>query len=73
MAQLKPSKIRYTQDSINNHFDRRGLHRQKLIGETLDDLIEGRINVDDIPKINVVKRNGEWFTVDNRRLWVLNI
>jgi hypothetical protein len=40
------------------------------IGETLDHLLEGRCNVDDIFTMNVMKRNGEWFTSDNRRLWV---
>jgi hypothetical protein len=40
------------------------------IGETLDDLLVGRCNVDDILTMNVMKKNGEWFTSDNRRVWV---
>ena len=45
-------------------------HANMYIGETLDHLLEGRCNVDDILTMNVMKRNGEWFTSDNRRLWV---
>jgi hypothetical protein len=40
------------------------------IGQTLDYLLVGRCNVDDILTMNVMKMNGEWFTSDNRRLWV---
>ena len=40
------------------------------MGETLDDLCEGRISVCDIPDIAVEQKDGKWFTGDNRRLWV---
>ncbi|KAL3876407.1 hypothetical protein ACJMK2_034256 [Sinanodonta woodiana] len=67
---LQPSQIRYSQDSINNYFDSRSIHSNTLIGNTLDDLCEGRCHIDDIIKISVVNMNGKWFTADNRRLWV---
>ncbi|KAH3896132.1 hypothetical protein DPMN_020305 [Dreissena polymorpha] len=41
-----------------------------MIGETLDDICEGRITIDDIPKIEVAKHEEKWVTSDNRRLWV---
>ncbi|XP_045170382.2 uncharacterized protein LOC123532856 [Mercenaria mercenaria] len=67
---LKPSEIFFSQDSINNVFDKNCGHRYKPIGETLDALCEGRCSVNSIPTISVVKHNNKWFTADNRRLWV---
>ncbi|XP_053400810.1 uncharacterized protein LOC123558238 [Mercenaria mercenaria] len=67
---LKPSEIFFSQDSINNVFDKNCGHKYKPIGETLDALCEGRCSVGSIPTISVVKHNNKWFTADNRRLWV---
>ncbi|KAK3612470.1 hypothetical protein CHS0354_032086 [Potamilus streckersoni] len=67
---LQPSHIRYSQDSINNYFDSKSIHSNIRIGETLDDLCEGRCRIEDIENISVVKKDGMWFTADNRRLWV---
>ncbi|KAL4230017.1 hypothetical protein ACF0H5_010404 [Mactra antiquata] len=62
---LRPSKIRYSQDSISNRFC-----DGELIGEVLDDLCDKRIRKRDIPMIEVALVNGKWYTADNRRLWV---
>lgn len=70
MVHLKPCEIRYSQDSISNTFDSRSSHSNVHIGETLDDLIEGRIDVHDIPEISVQKMGDKWISADNRRLWV---
>ena len=67
---LKPSNIYFSQDSINNMFDKRCRHSCTSVGETLDDLCEGYISVEKIPTISVMYKNGKWFTGDNRRLWV---
>lgn len=67
---LRPSEIRFSQDSIGRSFGCYTSHPYRPIGETLDDIITGRINVNSIPRISVCKRNGHWFTADNRRLWV---
>lgn len=67
---LRPSKIRYSQDSISNRFDSRSDHPGTLIGKTLDKLCDGKIDKEDIPTISVARVNGKWFTADNRRLWV---
>ncbi|XP_060600281.1 uncharacterized protein LOC132753774 [Ruditapes philippinarum] len=63
---LRPSDIYYSQSSISNHFSSPFVQ----IGETLDDLCEGRLSVYDIDSITVTKYNGRWITWDNRRLWV---
>lgn len=70
MRRLIPSEIRYSQDSISNHFDSKSRHGNVRIGKTLDDLIEVYISVADIPTITVIKKHETWFTADNRRLWV---
>ena len=70
MMRLKPSDIMFSQENINNYFDEKSDHGATLIGETLDDLCEGRCLISDIPTIRVMKRDGKWVTADNRRLWV---
>ncbi|VDI60075.1 Hypothetical predicted protein [Mytilus galloprovincialis] len=67
---LRPSEIFYTQDSISNYFGMSTTHSDMLIGETLDDLINGSATVSSIPTIGVFRLEGKWFTLDNRRLWV---
>lgn len=67
---LKPSEIRFSQDSIGNSFGGYTSHPFRRIGQTLDDILTGRCNADSIPRISVMNRNGLWFTADNRRLWV---
>lgn len=67
---LRPSEIRFSQDSIGRTFGCYTSHPYRPIGDTLDDIITGKINVNSIPTISVCKRNGHWFTADNRRLWV---
>lgn len=67
---LKPSEIRFSQDSIGNAFGNYTAHPCRLIGQTLDDILSGHCNVHSIPNISVMKRNDQWYTADNRRLWV---
>ena len=66
MMHLKPSEIRFSQDSISNKFDQ----PKVFIGDTLDDLIKGKICIIDIPVISVKKVDDKWVSADNRRLWV---
>ncbi|KAJ8319287.1 hypothetical protein KUTeg_004378 [Tegillarca granosa] len=68
---LRPSEIRYTQNSRSNTFGNYGGYANRLIGESLDDILLGNCNVHDIPTIRVVRRNDAWYSADNRRLWVL--
>lgn len=67
---MRPSDVRYSQDSINNFFDAKCVHWSDRIGDTLDDLYYGRTTVWFIPKITVVWIDGHWFSADNRRLWI---
>jgi len=62
---IDPSKVRFSQSSINYHF------KDRTMG-TIDDLAEGlrsgKIAPSDIPPIRVLEINGQLFTLDNRRL-----
>ena len=43
----------------------------KAITATLNDIIEGRLSVEDLPMITVLENNGFYFSLNNRRLYVL--
>ena len=62
---IDPSKVRFSQSSINYRF------KDRTMG-TIDDLAEGlrsgKIAPSDIPPIRVLEINGQLFTLDNRRL-----
>lgn len=64
---LDPSRIYFTNSKIRERFA-----HGKPIQETLDELIQGQITVDHIPKIRVIYDavNDRYFSLNNRRLWV---
>lgn len=59
-----PNDIRYTQDSISRNFQN---------GSSVDDMINGlrngQITPDDVPAIRIFKMNGNYYSLDNRRLY----
>jgi hypothetical protein len=61
---LNPRNIRFTQDSIAARFKN---------GDSVDDLIEklkaGTITANDMPPIRVFEKNGQLYSLDNRRLY----
>ncbi|CAC5361663.1 unnamed protein product [Mytilus coruscus] len=63
---VKPSEILYSQVSIANKFK-----NGRLIGEVLDDILDGSLSVQDIPMIQVKLIDGKYVSADNRRLWIL--
>lgn len=67
---LAPTNIYYSQDSISNRFGKCTQHSGVLIGKTLDDILSGKISINDISRIEIVSRDGVYRTADNRRLWV---
>ena len=60
---IDPKQVRFSQDSISYKFKD---------GGTIDDLAKGlqngKISVDEVPPKRLVQRNGEIYTLDNRRL-----
>ncbi|KAL3867705.1 hypothetical protein ACJMK2_040572 [Sinanodonta woodiana] len=62
---LRPSEIYYCQNTIKNVFDGIG-----PIGQTLNDIVDGHLSVNDLTPIRVCWKNNRWFALDNRRLWI---
>lgn len=62
---LKPSEVFFSQNRINFKF-----RCYRLVGQTLDDIMEGRCDIKSIPMISVMKMDGKWVSADNRRLWL---
>lgn len=65
VLELSPSEIRYSQSTISSRF-RNG----NPIEETLRKLLSQKITVDNIPRISVAKKDGKYYSMDNRRLYV---
>lgn len=66
MMELRPSEIFFSQATVKDHF-RRGF---RTIYATLEQCMNDPDVINDIPKITVCRKDGKWFTLDNRRLWV---
>lgn len=62
---MKPSEIYFSQDSIKNTFD-----NGQSIHDTLKKCQEDPMAIHQIPTMRVCMKNGKWFTLDNRRLWI---
>lgn len=60
---IDPGKIRFSQDSIKGAFSKGG-----DIAQLAADLKAGRVDPSSIPPIRIVEREGNIFTLDNRRL-----
>jgi hypothetical protein len=60
---MDPNAVRFSQGSVQYRF---------RDGRTLDDLAEGlrtgRVRTEDVPPLRLVERDGQLFTLDNRRL-----
>lgn len=62
---MKPSEIFFSQDSIKNTFE-----YGQSIKDTLRMCQEDPMAIHQIPTMRVCMKNGKWFTLDNRRLWI---
>uniref|UniRef100_A0A0L8HH82 Uncharacterized protein n=1 Tax=Octopus bimaculoides TaxID=37653 RepID=A0A0L8HH82_OCTBM len=67
---LKPSEIRYTQHKIRGRFQNRYCCHHPYIGDLVDSIVAGDTKISSIQKITVVLHNGNYYSLDNRRLWV---
>lgn len=61
---VDPKLVRFSQSSISSRFGRGG----GTIEELVNGLRSGRIRPEDVPPLRLVERDGELFTLDNRRL-----
>ncbi|XP_062584742.1 uncharacterized protein LOC134246394 [Saccostrea cucullata] len=62
---MKPSEIFYSQDSIKEKFD-----NGHTIYSTVSVCKKHPYVINKIPRMRVCKKDGKWYTLDNRRLWV---
>ena len=65
---LSPAEIRFMQDSICQRF-RNG----RSVNDTIEQISDGYMRVDDLPKIHVLIKNGYYYSFDNRRLYVYRV
>ncbi|XP_077974352.1 uncharacterized protein LOC144429973 [Styela clava] len=65
---LKPSEIRFTQDSIAERFQDGGLLDDAIYNIQAEELSPG-----DFPPIKVVRKNGKLYSFDNRRLYIFRV
>ncbi|XP_060587896.1 uncharacterized protein LOC132743395 [Ruditapes philippinarum] len=65
-GRLEVREIRFSRDVIDEKFD-----NGKKMSDVLSDLKTGLLDLDTLPQITVVKKAKVFFTLDNRRLWVL--
>lgn len=65
--EIDPSSIYFTHARIRPFFTGCG----RRVEETLTDISEGRLSIDSLPKITVISNNGSFFSLNNRRLFVL--
>ena len=68
VMKLAPSKIRFMHDRITSKFSNRA-----TLNDTINRIESGSMNVYDLPKIRVVRRNGFYYAFDNRRLYVYRV
>ena len=69
--QLKPSQIRYSQDSISIYFSDSD---NGSILDLFEKLITGEINVAYLPLVQVAHHDGHWMAFEgNRRLFVFKV
>ncbi|XP_065053315.1 uncharacterized protein LOC135682375 [Rhopilema esculentum] len=64
---LKPLDVKFTSSKVSSKFK-----NGRLLNDLLDDLLEGRKLIKDSPFLEVVwsVEKWEWYTLDNRLLWV---
>ena len=68
-GKLKPSQIRFTQDSIADHFS-----DGTMLVDTFTELVTGQKTVDDIETIGCMQYKGKyWVVYGNRRLFLFKV
>ena len=65
---LVPSDIRFMHNRISNKFS-----NGNSVNGTINDIENGHMSVDDLPRIKVVHKDGNYYSFDNRRLYVFRV
>ena len=67
LIDIDPDCIRFTHARIRPYFTGCG----RRVEDTLADIIAGKMSITDLPKITVILNQGTYFSLNNRRLYVL--
>lgn len=67
LVEIDPSIVYFTHSRIRPFFTGCGVR----VTETLSDLLSGKLSVADLPPITIVENDGFYFSLNNRRLFVL--
>lgn len=65
---MKTSEIRFSQDSIKGYFQNKG-----RCNDVADRLVQGNLSPKKIPRIKVCEKDGKYYSLDNRRLYVFRV
>ena len=65
---LSPADIRFMHDSIRCIFS-----NGRSVNDTIEQIADGHMSVDIFPKIRVIKKDGYYYSFDNRRLYVYRV
>ena len=68
IIELAPSKIRFMQNRINSQFK-----NGDSVNETILKIENSLMDIYDLPKIRVVRKDGFYYAFDNRRLYVYRV
>ena len=62
-GRVNPNSVRFSQDSISSNFK-----NGNSVSDTAAELRNGDVSADDFPPVRLVERDGNLYTLDNRRL-----
>ncbi|CAK8678768.1 unnamed protein product [Clavelina lepadiformis] len=65
---LSPSKVKFTQDSVALCFK-----KGRPLNEVCEEIARGVLSADDFPNVRVLVRDGNYYGVDNRRLYIFRV
>nr|XP_002130515.2 uncharacterized protein LOC100180450 [Ciona intestinalis] len=68
LTYLLPSDIRFTQDNINSVF-----FGGDSVNKTIEKICYGKMRVEELPLMTVIKLNNSFYSYDNRRLYVFRV
>lgn len=66
MMWINPSEVRYTKATIPDRFD-----NKQTLASVYNQIVQQKIKVEDIPPIRVTWKGSAWWSLDNRRLYLL--
>ena len=66
--ELSPADIRFMQDSICRIF-----RCKRNVNETIEKIEKRILNVGALPQIQVLKKDGHYYSLDNRRLYIYRV